>query len=226
MARLARIVVPGVAHHVIQRGNRQLDVFFEHADYEAYLGYVSAGCARAGVRCLAWCLMPNHVHLILVPQDEDGLRVALSEAHRRYSRRINAAHGWSGFLWQGRFSSYPMDDAHLVTAIRYVEMNPVRAGLVKAPQDWRWSSVRAHIDNKPDGFTDLKGTEGLHRNWRAKLRHGLEAGDLTPEQAKAIEAHARTGRPLGSAAFVEGLESATGRELKPQKRGPKPKAAG
>jgi len=197
MARLARIVVPGVAHHVIQRGNRRQEVFFEDTDYGAYLDLISTSCASARVKCLAWCLMPNHVHLILVPHDEDGLRAALAEAHRRYSRRVNAAHGWTGYLWQGRFASYPMDERHLMTAIRYVELNPVRTGLVRRAERWRWSSARAHIDKTPDGLTDLKALSGVHCNWRAMLRRGLAAGDLTPEQISVIEARERTGRPLG-----------------------------
>ena len=224
MARLARIVVPGIAHHVTQRGNRRQEVFFEDADYAAYLDLVSASCTSAGVKCLAWSLMPNHVHLILVPHDEDGLRAALSEAHRRYSRRINFAHGWTGYLWQGRFSSYPMDEAHLIAAIRYVELNPVRAGLVRRAEQWRWSSARAHVDKTPDGLTDLGALSGVHRNWCAMLRRGLAAGDLTPEQIAVIEARERTGRPLGDDAFVERLEAKTGRHLKRRKPGPKPRA--
>jgi len=224
MARLARIVIPDVAHHVTQRGNRSQPVFFGDEDYAAYRGLVSSACAANGVRCLAWCLMPNHVHLILVPPDPDGLRAALAEAHRRYSRRINAAHGWTGYLWQGRFASYPMDDAHLLTAIRYVELNPVKAGLVARAEDWRWSSAAAHVAGKPDGLTDLAGTRGLHRNWRAMLRHGLEAGDMSPEAEATIEARIRTGRPLGDEAFVKGLEARTGRLIKPQRPGRKVKS--
>src|SRR5688500_1488219 len=167
MARLARIVVPDVAHHVTQRGNRCQDVFFSEADYAAYRDLVADACGRQAVRCIAWCLMPNHVHLILVPPTPESLRAALAEAHRRYSRRINIAHGWTGYLWQGRFSSYPMDGPHLATAIRYVELNPVRAGLAARAEDWRWSSARAHISGKPDGLTDLAAVAGMHPNWRA-----------------------------------------------------------
>jgi putative transposase len=221
MARLARIVVPDVAHHVTQRGNRRQPVFFGDSDYQAYRDLVGAACAENGVRCLAWCLMPNHVHLILVPSHADGLRAALAEAHRRYSRRINLAHGWTGYLWQGRFASYPMDDAHLLTAIRYVELNPVKATLVARAEDWQWSSARAHLTGASDGLTDLKGTAGLHRNWRAMLRHGLEAGDVDADESAAIEARIRTGRPLGDEGFVEALEERTGRQLKAQKPGPK-----
>ena len=223
MARLARIVVPGVAHHVTQRGNRRLDLFFSEEEYAAYRALIAEACARTGVRCLAWCLMPNHIHLILVPPEEDSLRAALAEAHRRYARRINEAKGWTGYLFQGRFASYPMDDAHLLVATRYVELNPVRAKLVERAEDWRWSSARAHVTGRRDGLTDLDGLARIHRNWRAMLRHGLEAGDLPAEAEAAIEAHQRTGRPLGDLAFLERLEGATGRKLGPQKRGPKPR---
>ena len=184
MARLARLVVPQVAHHVTQRGNRRQPVFFGDEDYAAYRDLVAAACAAHGVRCLAWCLMPNHVHLILVPAGADGLRAALGEAHRRYSRRINFAHGWTGYLWQGRFASYPMEDAHLMTAVRYVELNPVRAGLARRAEDWPWSSAAAHLSGRPDGLTDLSALAGIHRNWRAMLRRGLEAGDLDEEECR------------------------------------------
>jgi putative transposase len=167
--------------------------------------------------------MPNHVHLILLPSTVDGLRAALAEAHRRYSRRINFAHGWTGYLWQGRFASYPMDEAHLMVAIRYVELNPVRAKLVKRAEHWRWSSARAHVTGRGDGLTDLAAMAGVHRNWRAMLRRGLEAGDLDPADEAAIEAHQRTGRPWGDAAFVEWLEQCTGRKLAKRKPGPKPR---
>ena len=223
MARLARLVVPDVAHHVTQRGNRRQPVFFGDDDYLAYRELVSEACRERGVRCVAWCLMPNHVHLILVPPEPDALRATLAEAHRRYSRRINFAHGWTGYLWQGRFASYPMDDAHLMTAVRYVELNPVRARLVRAAEKWRWSSAKAHVTGKPDGFTHLGALAGVQRNWRAMLRHGLEAGDLDEDQVAAIEAHMRTGRPLGSEAFIESLEASTARALKRRKPGPKPK---
>src|SRR6185436_13884565 len=122
--------------------------------------------------CLAWCLMPNHVHLILTPPDPDGLRAALGEAHRRYSRRINFAHGWTGYLFQGRFASYPMDEAHLMTAVRYVELNPVRAKLARQAEDWRWSSAAAHVTRRADGLTDLDALAGIHRNWRQSLEAG------------------------------------------------------
>ena len=223
MARLARIVVPGVAHHVTQRGNRRQEVFFCEEDYAAYRDLVADSCSASGVTCLAWCLMPNHVHLILVPASAEGLRAALSEAHRRYSRRVNFARGWTGYLWQGRFASYPMDEAHLLTAVRYVELNPVKAKLCARAEAWPWSSAGAHVTGRPDGLTDLAALSGVHRNWRAMLRQGLEAGDLDAEAAAAMEAHSRTGRPWGDAAFVRELERRTGRILALRKPGRKPR---
>lgn len=225
MARLARIVVPGIPHHVTQRGNRRQPVFFSEEDYAAYVDLIAAAARDRGVRCLAWCLMPNHVHLILVPADADGLRAALADAHRRYSRRINFAHGWTGYLWQGRFASYPMDDAHLIAAIRYVEQNPVAAGLVPHAEQWRWSSAGAHVHGVADGLTDLAALAGLHANWRAMLRYGAEAGSADDVAEGLIESAMRTGRPLGDDRFVEHLEAASGRALKKRKPGPKPGSA-
>lgn len=226
MARLARIVIPGVAHHVTQRGNRRLPVFFGDDDRRAYLGLVASAAAASGTRCLAWCLMDNHVHLILVPAREDGLRQTLGEAHRRYSRAINFREGWRGYLFQGRFASYPMDDAHLMAAVRYVENNPVAAGMVAEAADWPWSSARSHLAGRRvdgDPLTDVAALAAHVRNWRAMLRIGLEAADETADVA-AIEAHMRTGRPLADAAWIAEMEERTARKLGPGKRGPKPKA--
>ena len=127
MARLARIVVPGMPHHVTQRGNRWQPTFFAEEDYAAYLELMSERCREEGVEIWAYCLMPNHVHLIAVPKREDSLRRAIGEAHRRYTRRVNLREGWRGHLWQERFSSFVLDEPYLLTSARYVELNPVRA---------------------------------------------------------------------------------------------------
>ncbi|MES2497148.1 MAG: transposase [Pseudomonadota bacterium] len=231
MARLSRIVIPGVAHHVTQRGNRRQPVFFSDDDRDLYLQLLREGCARARVRCLAWCLMDNHVHLILVPEDADGLRAALGEAHRRYTRHVNLREGWRGYLFQGRFASYPMDDPHLVAAMRYVERNPVAAGLVAQAEDWRWSSARSHVAGRrtaDDPLTDVKALGAHVPNWRAMLRHGAEAGGAGAEGealAEAIEARLRTGRPLAADDWIADQEAAIDRTLAPARRGPKPRNA-
>jgi putative transposase len=227
MARLARIVIPGVAHHVTQRGNRRLPVFFGDADRRLYLELLREGIAAARVRCLAWCLMDNHVHLVLVPEDGDGLRAALGEAHRRYTRHINFREGWRGHLFQSRFASYPMDETYLMAAVRYVEQNPVAAGMAKWAADWPWSSARSHLRGrraKDDPLTDVAALGAHVPNWRAMLRHGLEAGGIGAAGeavAEAIEARLRTGRLLGTPEWIAAQEAASGRRLAPLKRGPK-----
>ena len=135
MARLPRIVVPGLPHHVAQRGNRRQKTFFGDEDYAEYRRLLSRSCRACATQVLAYCLMPNHVHLILVPATESGLRDALWEAHRRYTRPINFRQGWRGHLWQERFHSFVMDERHLTAAARYVELNPVRARLCQRPED-------------------------------------------------------------------------------------------
>jgi len=148
MARLARVVVPGYPHHVIQRGNRRQQTFFEKGDYQAYIELMAEWCEQYGVAIWAYCLMPNHAHLIAVPEDEQGLRRAIGEAHRRYTRHVNFREGWRGHLWQGRFASFVMDDEHLLAAARYIELNPVRAKIVRKPHRYRYSSAQAHLEGR------------------------------------------------------------------------------
>ena len=215
MARLSRVVVPDVPHHVTQRGNRRQPTFFCDEDYQVYRRLLAIGCRAANVEVLAYCLMPNHVHLILVPSEPDGLRAALAEAHRRYSSMINKREGWTGYLWQGRFASAPMDERHLLACTRYVELNPVRARLVVRPQDWPWSSPSAHLSGQPDGLVSLEPMADRVENWAEFL-----AGGLSEEEHQALRAAERTGRPLGSEAFQRRLESDLNRPLLPRKPGP------
>ena len=208
MARLARVVVPGIPHHVTQRGNRGLETFLREEDYATYRGLLAERTREARVAVWAYCLMPNHVHLILVPPDADGLRAALGETHRRYTKHINQREGWQGHLWQERFHSYTMDEAHLLAATRYVERNPVRAGLANDPSDWRWSSAPAHLSGADDALVTVAPM--LERIPDLPTFLGQETG---PEMRKRIDLHARTGRPLGDDAFLKELESRLGRTL-------------
>jgi len=216
MARLARVVAAGVPHHVTQRGNRRQQTFFSDDDYAAYRELLTEGCRSAGVEVWGYCLMPNHVHLILVPPDEGGLRAALAEAHRRYSRRVNFREGWRGYLWQGRFASVPMDEGHLLACARYVELNPVRARLAAQPQDWPWSSARAHLAGRDDGVAQVSPLLERMGDWAEFL-----AGGLSEAEHRAIRSGERTGRPLGSAEFTAELEKRLGRVLARRKPGPK-----
>lgn len=218
MARLARIVVEGVPHHVTQRGNRRQETFFTDADYRAYLAFLSHWCGRCGVAVWAYCLMPNHVHLIVVPGSADALRRALGEAHRRYTRRINFGHGWRGHLWQGRFGSYPMDECYLLRAARYIEHNPVRAKLCEVPWSWPWSSAAAHVAGCDDDVVCVRPLLERAPDWRGFLAKGLDA-----EDAERWRRHERTGRPLGPPAFLDRIEQTLARSVRPAKPGRKPK---
>ena len=220
MARLARVVVPGVPHHVTQRGNRRQETFFNEEDYAAYLTLLGEWCGRCGVEVWAYCLMPNHVHLIVVPDSEDGLRRGLGEAHRRYTRRINFREGWRGHLWQGRFASFAMDERYLLRAARYVDLNPVRAKLCRAPWRWRWSSAAAHVAGRDDGLVRVRPLLERVKDWREFLTEALEAQEI-----ELLRRHERTGRPLGASAFLDRIERTLGRIVRPAKRGRKPKPA-
>src|SRR3954447_5579249 len=156
MARLARVVVPGHPHHVTQRGNGRARTFFDDADYALYRDLLAEHCRAAAVEVWAWCLMPNHVHLILVPSDADGLRRALARVHRRYAGVIQARRKRSGHFWQGRFGAVPMDEEYLAAALRYVSLNPVRARLVARAEDWNCSSTRGRLRGRDDGLPALK----------------------------------------------------------------------
>lgn len=205
-------------HHVTQRGNRGLETFFAEPDYRAYVSLLAASSAKAGCEIWAYCLMPDHVHLVMVPGDEDALRAALGEAHRRYTRRINLREGCRGHLWQERFHSFPMDEANLLACACYVELNPVRAGLVARAERWRWSSAKAHLKGADDGLVSVAPLLQRVPDWRAFLRAGLDEARID-----ALRRHGRSGRPLGDAAFLDRLEALTGRRLRRAKPGPKPK---
>jgi len=217
MARLARVVVPGYPHHITQRGNRRLQTFFCDEDYEAYLALIAEWCSRLGVEIWFYCLMPNHVHLIAIPESQDSLRRAIGEAHRRYTRRINFREEWRGHLWQGRFSSFVMDNKYLLTAVRYIAMNPVKCGLTKRPEQYRWSSTAAYLSGKNDPLIKVCDLHRMVDNWSRFLREGVDF-----ESAERLQRHEKTGRPLGGANFVVKLERILDRILLPQKAGRKP----
>jgi putative transposase len=214
MARMARLVVPGVPHHVTQRGARRLETFLEPGDYAAYKTLLMECCAKAGTEVWAWCLMPSHVHLILVPAHADGLRAALGETHRRYTRRVNQREGWHGHLWRERFHSFPMDEAHLLACALYVELNPVRAGLVRRARDWAWSSARAHLTGQDDGLVEMGALLDRVPDWRAFLKGGLD-----DEALDRMRRHGRSGHALGSEEFLGHVNAALGRDVRPGKPG-------
>lgn len=216
MARLARYVLPGVPHHVTQRGNGRQQTFFGEADYAAYRDLLGVHCAAHGVAVWSWVLMPNHVHLVLVPDHVDALRAALSKVHRAYAGRIHAREQRTGHFWQGRFGCVAMDEAHLLAALRYVALNPVRARLAARAQDWRWSSVHALLDPaRGDGITATDPVLERVPDFAALLETGEDAG-----RSSSLRRAESVGRPLGSSAFLDRVEAVLGRNPKPRKRCP------
>ena len=209
MARLARIAVPEVPYHVTQRGNRRQPVFLREADYRTYLTLLQEEAQRWRLQIWAYCLMTNHVHLIVWPERDHSLTRALGETHRRYTRHVNFREGWRGYLWQGRFGSVPLDEDHLVAAMRYVERNPVEAKLVPHAKDYPWSSARAHVDQLADPvLSPCFLTEQIH-DWATFLASAGDAATL-----RHLETQVRTGRPYATPHFLDDLEQRVGYRLR------------
>lgn len=219
MPRSARIVVPTLPHHVTHRGNNKQRTFFSEADYRLYKKYLAAACAETGTAVWGWCLMPNHVHLMLVPSTEQGLSGVMRRTQARYTRAINSREGRVGHLWQARYGSFVMDEPHLIACARYVELNPVRAGLARRPEDWPWSSARAHLDGAADGLADPAPLLERWPDWRAVLDGALEEKDR-----EAIRALERSGRPLGGADFVARHDKAATARRPARRRGRPPRS--
>ena len=221
MPRIARLVCPGVPHHVTQRGNRRGQVFFSDADYRTYLAWLQFDVRRYHAEVLAYCLMPNHVHLVLVPSDKRSIEYVLRHLHMRYAQRANRQNGWNGHFWQCRYFSSPLDEPHFWAAVRYVELNPVRAGLATRAEGYAWSSAQAHCNASSDPVLsrDPKWTQLLRRinDWSAWLASGDDQSAV--ERIRKMTA---SGQACGSRQFVELLESRTGRNLE-HRRGGRPR---
>jgi len=219
MARLPRLVVPGLPHLVTQRGNGHAQTFFSDADYARYRDLLADSSREARVEVWAWVLMPNHVHLVLVPSDEDGLRRALAPVHRRYAGEVHARLKHTGHFWQGRFGAVALDEEHLAAAVRYIVLNPVRARLVDRASDWRWSNVHAHLSGQGDGITAVDPVLSRFPRFAEFVEaEGDEVALMRLRRAESI------GRPLGDDRFIAALEARTKRALKPARPGPKPRA--
>lgn len=211
MTRIPRLVVPGVAHHVTQRGNRRQTTFFRAFDYELYRQLLAEQCEKASISVWAYSLLPNHVHMIVVPKVAESLSRAVGETHRRYTTFINRREGWTGSLWQGRFASFAMDEPYLYAATRYVLMNPVRAGLVERAVDWPFSSAQAHLTAEADGLVDVRALAGRIGDWSTLLSESPSWSERT-----RLRRHERSGFPLGDERFLDEIAEATGRDLPPE----------
>ena len=214
MSRIARVVLEGVPYHVTQRGNGKQQVFFDSADYHLYLSLLRHHAQACGLQVWAYCLMPNHVHLVAVPRQPLALSKTLGRTHAGYAQHFNLRRQSCGHVWQSRFFSCPLDTAHLWHAMAYVERNPVRAGLVEEAGSYRWSSATSHAGGRdPEKILtlDIWQQEYTAIRWQETVR--ASGGDeILAERLR--EATIR-GRPLGTEAFVQQLERKAGRRLRP-----------
>ncbi len=216
MARISRVVIPNLPHHVTQRGVRSLNIFFKHEDYEYYKNLLLEQSKLHGLEIISYCLMTNHVHLIVIPKTAASLAKTIGETHRLYTRKINFEQKVTGHLFQSRFYSTPLSDEHLLNAIKYVEQNPVKARMVKYPWDYKYSSVFHRLNiNKDELVSDYELIKQI-KNYRSFL--------LSNENYNEIKERTRTGRPCGNKDFYEKVKAITGIDYLPKKRGPKTNA--
>ena len=212
MSRIARVVAVGLPHHITQRGNYQQDVFLNGGNRKQYLTWISEYSVKYGVTVLAYCLMPNHVHFIAVPNKSDSLAKTFNTAHMRYSQYFNKKLKQRGHLWQGRFYSCVLDQSHFIRAARYIERNPVRAGFVEKPWKWPWSSAALHTGREDNGFVNLgdflRVINMLSVEWEKYIDSPEEDNFL-----QNIRKHTCAGRPLGTSNFTIDLEEKCGRRL-------------
>jgi putative transposase len=213
MPRTARITIPDVPHHITQRGNNRQDVFFVDDDRRVYLSILREQSEKFGLEILGWCLMTNHIHLIGRPAGEDSLAKSLGRTHFLYTQFINRFHGRSGHLWQNRFYSCPLGREHFWQALRYVEQNPLLAGLVRQAWKYPWSSAAAHIGGQDEtGLLNLSYWRQISAqvDWREALQIGQ-----AEEMVERIRLNTHTGRPLAGDAFISKLEKLLNKRLRP-----------
>ncbi len=219
MPRLARTVFANMPHHITQRGNRREDVFFDDEDRQFYLTLLGEYAAKFGVEVAAYCLMTNHVHLVLIPSTEEGLQQVLKPLHMRYAQHLNRVREQQGHVWQGRYYSSVLDGDYFRSCLRYVERNPVRARMVRKAENYEWSSARGHCDLVRDKLLKAKP------RWRADLDHvthwsSFLAEPDTDEALLILRRNTMMNLPCGGEKFIKKIEKVAGRNLhyKPQGR--------
>lgn len=205
MSRIARIVLENIPYHLTQRGNGRQQVFFDPQDYRLYLDLLRNYSEDAHLRLWAYCLMPNHVHLIAIPERPEAMASALGRTHADFARHFNLRRRTCGHVWQARFFSCPLEAAHLWRAAAYVERNPSRARIVEHPGEYPWSSAPVHLGLTANaGFLDLSAWQAEYtaHHWSTVLATGVD------EEAfgRRLQEASRRGRPLGSDEFAQNLE--------------------
>jgi putative transposase len=221
MPRIARVVCPGLPHHITQRGVRRFNVFLDESDHRRYLELLQLHSPGFGLGIVAYCLMTNHVHILGIPERADSIAAVFKYCHGLYAAEFNRKYGKTGHVWQARPYSCVLDEPHTITAIRYIERNPVRAGMVVRAEDYPWSSASAHCGFETEALARPTGlTMPEVQDWSSWL-----AGEGDPNEEKRIRARTFTGRPCGNDVFIRKVEIIVGRSLAPGKPGPKPKRA-
>lgn len=219
MPRIPRAVLPDIPLHITQRGVRRFNLFLDEGDHQLYWELLQESSRRFGLRIYAYCLMTNHVHIVAVPQRPDSLARTFQRCHGMYAARFNKKYLTTGHAWQARPFSCVLDESHFWAAVRYVERNPVRAGMVVRAEDYRWSSAAAHCGLVVDSLLDADWQpSGVIHNWSMWL-----AEDYDTKVEQSIRERTFTGRPCGNADFIRTMEAALGRQLAPRKPGPKPR---
>jgi len=212
MPRIARLIVPEYPHHITQRGNYRQDVFLDDSDRRHYLTLVADYSRKFDLAILAYCLMNNHVHFVVMPRNKDSLSATFRIAHTRYSQYFNKKRRVAGHLWQGRYYSCVLDERHLLAAARYIERNPVRVKAVKKPTDYIWSSARNHVGISINDIIDANSlfnhTEVEQTEWKDFIDKNDDQGEVSN-----IRKYTMSGRPLGNATFVQKLEKMCGERL-------------
>jgi putative transposase len=217
MPRHARASFPAMPHHVTQRGNHRERTFFCPGDYETYLRLLRENARKHDVEIVAYCLMPNHVHLVIVPPSADAMHLLLKAVHGQYAQRINRIHELKGHLWQGRYFSSPLDSNYFRNAVRYVELNPIRARLIARAEEYEWSSAAAHCGLRKDRIVESK-PRSIALADISDWSNWLAAG-LSQECVVEIRENCRQNLPCGSEGFVDELERLAGRQLRHRKAG-------
>ena len=221
--RKPRFYLPGVPAHIVQRGNNRAPVFFAEEDYLAYREWLAEGAKKHGCEIHAYVLMSNHVHILLTPHGRDATSRLVQFVGRNYVTYMNRTYRRTGTLWEGRHKGNPVgDDEHVLACYRYIELNPVRAGMVTAPGEYRWSSYLANAEDVPDKLVsphDIYRELGPTGEERRLAYRDFFRNELEPDQVHAIRTTAQTGTPLGNDRFRSQVEEVIGRRVGQARRG-------
>ena len=223
MARLPRLLLPGQAHHLMLRGNNRQAIVMNDGDRQQFLDFLREGARTNQVAIHAYALMDNHLHLLATPEDEQGISKLMQSLGRRYVAWFNHRYERSGTLWEGRFRATVIDsERYFLACMRYIELNPVRAGLVRAPEDYSWSSCASHLGRRSDALLHehlLYWTLGNTPFEREVAYRELLMEGCAESERQCITQATLKGWPLGSASFLKAVADQTQRRVQPQARG-------